>query len=798
MALTEQEKKIALELQAQGKNAKEIAGYLGGQRLNRPSSVSLKQQAMETPQKKSSLFDDLGEDILQTGQGIARQFQEAHQEGVETIQDENLTFGEKARRVFARAFAGGSRAVIEEPFKGAIKSVLSPDQETALKQKAGQIGQDIINSPGGQDLYDLWTSLSPDAQRELGNAGMFLEGLADIATFGASKQIVKQTAGQGVDFVKRLRSISDDVADLSRPARDTVKPTAPISKGGLISDIKESTLFGADNARDRLIAKSLNLAPVEDIARIQDVTGNNVGEFLGRYDLIKGTPDQMVEELAKFQRRNYDRVSDLTSLIDGTYTFADSPQFESVLRFLSKELDNTTSPRFIQTKAQVDSLLNKGSFELADVQYSKRVFDEITSFYTRSGEVKSARKAADMANNMQDVRNFLESEVKAKYNVDIKELNNNVQTSRAILDAIVKRSGKDDTASLFQLGDMAIIGAGNVTAPGAGFAGLIAKKAFTLPPVQLRLAKKLDEMARESIEQGGLTPAKLQEIDDLIMSELAKGVTPDEKSLLQQVRESLRDIPLLEEGSPNAPRIQFEGGKTINQPPRGDVPRGLGDEPQAPSFNGGEIPKQLDNLVTEARKYKSADEFEKAVISKNVDTIQKPIRVFRGEGKGIGNSTLVRGKYFADSKEFASRFGDVTESTIPAGSKVFDLDKVKTGRGIISDQMLVNDRELTNYLIDNGVEYTKNTNASGVEYVQLFKDKVSYLSDIAKRFDKKGDFLEFLTTRQGLDEISGIDRQLGDTDLAWNRSRGVGIDNKKITRPKSQLKQIWEEANAKK
>tara|TARA_R110000868_G_scaffold320544_1_gene581440 strand:+ start:84 stop:269 length:186 start_codon:yes stop_codon:yes gene_type:complete len=61
----------------------------------------------------------------------------------------------------------------------------------------------------------------------------------------------------------------------------------------------------------------------------------------------------------------------------------------------------------------------------------------------------------------------------------------------------------------------------------------------------------------------------------------------------------------------------------------------------------------------------------------------------------------VKGQYFADSKEFASQFGNVTESVIPKGSKVFDLDSVKHGDGIIPQEIVVDQSALTKYLIDN-------------------------------------------------------------------------------------------------
>lgn len=159
-----------------------------------------------------------------------------------------------------------------------------------------------------------------------------------------------------------------------------------------------------------------------------------------------------------------------------------------------------------------------------------------------------------------------------------------------------------------------------------------------------------------------------------------------------------------------------------------------------------------------------------------ITTIKNPMTVYRGEGGGIGNTTLVRGKYFADSQDFAGVFGDVKEERIPAGAKIFDLDKVKSGEIDIPHQLVVDLDGFTQFLLDNGVEYTKNTNTRGVEYVRLGKNKDKVLEDIASRFDKKSDFLQYRTTPEGQAETKNLNIELGDSDRAWNKVKNLNID----------------------
>jgi hypothetical protein len=206
------------------------------------------------------------------------------------------------------------------------------------------------------------------------------------------------------------------------------------------------------------------------------------------------------------------------------------------------------------------------------------------------------------------------------------------------------------------------------------------------------------------------------------------------------------------------------------------------------------------NLLTEAKKYKSAEEFVKAQLDKNSYVMSVNKKVYRGEGKGIGNSTLVDGQYFADSKEFASQFGDVSESVIPKGSKVFDLDKIKSGGGIIPDEMLVDNKALTKYLIDNGFDYTRNTNTRGVEFVKL--NKISNeLESLASKSQSLTDFKKKVMANYDKyrDELARISQNYTTADNSRLRSPIDDIynkvENKGIPKTKSQLTEIWNKAN---
>jgi hypothetical protein len=101
---------------------------------------------------------------------------------------------------------------------------------------------------------------------------------------------------------------------------------------------------------------------------------------------------------------------------------------------------------------------------------------------------------------------------------------------------------------------------------------------------------------------------------------------------------------------------------------------------------------------------------------------KEPIKVYRAEDAKTGITTYVSGTYYATTEAFAKRYGEViTESAIPAGARVFDFDVIKgdMNQTVIPADILIDPDQTRQYLLDMGYQYTKNTNVSGVEYVQL-------------------------------------------------------------------------------
>lgn len=179
----------------------------------------------------------------------------------------------------------------------------------------------------------------------------------------------------------------------------------------------------------------------------------------------------------------------------------------------------------------------------------------------------------------------------------------------------------------------------------------------------------------------------------------------------------------------------------------------------------------------------------------------KDIKVYRGEGKGIGNSTYVKGEYFADSEEFAKQFGDVTEYTIPSDAKIFNLDDIKNGNVKIPENILVDQDALTKYIIDKGFEYTKNTNTRGIEYVKLNKT-ANDLQNLANTSNSLSDFKKRVMDNydQYREELARLSKNYTNADISrlrdpmediWNKTQEV----KTITpKTKPSIEPLIEEA----
>lgn len=380
-----------------------------------------------------------------------------------------------------------------------------------------------------------------------------LQGVAATGEIAGTIAGAAETGVQLNGLVNKAKNISNQISKISiaPPTKST-----GIAKG--ITDIVQDVTPKAADLRDRSIAKALRLAPVEDISVIKQSTGNDIGEFMGRYDLIKDTPGETAEALKNFQKQNYDLTRDAISLVDERYGFKDVPDFETTIDFLMEDLGKRKSPEYVSVMERLNSIKTTGEFDLMDVQYVKEVFDDVESIYKRTGDVRDAVAAQDKAQVIASVRRFIEDRVQEAYpDVDIRQLNNNVQTSRAILDAVVKRAPKADTANALKLGDFAVIGLGNQVSPGLGFATLFGKKLIESSPLQLRMARYWSGKSKDITD--GMTPKQLSDIKKMVSDELRKSIDSGDMDAVKEIKsvqKQIESVPIIKETGKVTPEIK--------------------------------------------------------------------------------------------------------------------------------------------------------------------------------------------------------------------------------------------------
>lgn len=483
--------------------------------------------------------ETFGQDIKSDFLGVGRDIISGSQKRAENIQDikSKMQSGEKGNipAIFETAgqLAGAGADAIGSVFKGAVKLVLKPKTEERVKGLVTDFGETIMENPQVQGAIK-WYDQLPEAQQDaLDAVGGFASLASEFIGVGAGKRLatgVKQGVSTGIDTG----------IDITKQG---VKKTSTGISTGLktVKDTAQDIIPTASDLRDRTLARALRLAPVEDISRIEQATGNKIGEFMNRFELVKDTPAETVDALSKFQKQNYNRVREAIALDDGVYTFKDIPEMQDTIDLLKNDLAGRKSVEYKNAISTLENIENKGQFDLMEVQYVKSLADDVESLYKRSGEVKDSILMQDKAQTINRVRGFIEDRVIEKYpDIDIRALNNNTRTSRAILDAVIKRGSKADTSSFFQLGDLAVLGVGNVQTPGLGYAALFTKKVFESSPIQLRLSRFFSGKANAKQVVDGLTPAKLKELDTLITKELKASIDDVETvSKLQEVQSAI-------------------------------------------------------------------------------------------------------------------------------------------------------------------------------------------------------------------------------------------------------------------
>jgi len=381
--------------------------------------------------------------------------------------------------------------------------------------------------------------------------------LADIASVVTGAGATVRATGQA----GKISTIADAGSAITR-AGQALEPTNVIGKA-----ITAPVRAAGNSAPGRMIGESLATPTTivqgqvvkaldltqGDLQRISATTGNDVTEFITRNNLLKDTPEEIAFALDDVKANTMALVRNEVSAVDTVYKAAEVPRLQDGMRVILQGVDKVTGLE--DEAAEIRRLLQQDDYSLSDVQRAKELIDANSSIYSRMGDVRSSSQAKGLDNVRKDLRAFIEDEVSKATDgaTDIKKLNNDVSTSKAISDAIEARATRGQTRASGNVFN-GILGftAASAFSPEVGLAVFVGKKLSETPSFRIALARTLNA-----------TPA--QDVKRISEAMVSNNLTPEVRASISQIVETAKtNMAPIESAS----QVVDETNQTIQSQPQ--------------------------------------------------------------------------------------------------------------------------------------------------------------------------------------------------------------------------------------
>lgn len=272
---------------------------------------------------------------------------------------------------------------------------------------------------------------------------------------------------------------------------DGVMPKLPPGAGKYVAGAVRDVVPTKQALIDTNLAKALDLTP-GDLRNIKASTGNDIGPWLSSNNLIGINKSNTQGLISGFFKKNYEEVRAEIAKVKDLYSADAVPRYRETLNALAVETQGKLGLE--AASKEIQTLLKKEQVTLADVQRVKELLDDHYSLYNRLGDVQQAAQKQGLANVRDEIKTFIESEVKQKTGADIRQMNNNVSTAKSLNDAIEARTPRGLTRANITWRD-AMVGLGvyAFASPLVGLAAVVAYKLATSPTARLRFARWLDQ-----------------------------------------------------------------------------------------------------------------------------------------------------------------------------------------------------------------------------------------------------------------------------------------------------------------
>lgn len=321
--------------------------------------------------------------------------------------------------------------------------------------------------------------------------------LADLATIisGGGAAVTKVGTVSKIADVAKVGSQITKVGQALEPVTaisKTLGKGKDIIAGSKVGQItKEIIPTGKEMQRNQVV-KALDLTQ-GDVANITKSTGNDVTDFIVSKNLIKNTPEEVADSLNDIRKTTKELRNSEIKKVTNTYTKDQIPGAIKGLEEIKKGVSDIAGLEDEVTK--IDNLLEKEAFTLEDIQLAKDLIDDNSNIYSKIGDVKSSATARGLDKIRKEVRKFIEDEVTTATQgaTDIKKLNNDIQTSYAIEDAINTRATRNLTRQKISLSDIMVgLGGSAAFSPAVGLGLYIGKKIIETPSFRLAFTKALN------------------------------------------------------------------------------------------------------------------------------------------------------------------------------------------------------------------------------------------------------------------------------------------------------------------
>ncbi|MBX4188171.1 MAG: hypothetical protein KW793_03490 [Candidatus Doudnabacteria bacterium] len=358
----------------------------------------------------------------------------------------------------------------------------------------------------------------------------------------------------------------------------------------------------ADRVVNHEVTGALDLTQ-GDVKNIHLSTGNDVGQWIADRNLIGLNKESTLKSIKDFYKENYQAVRSEINSVKATYDPVEIPRYSEALRSIKQKI--TGVPGLQEANAEVDILLKKPRPTLADAQRVKELMDDHFNLYKATGDVGEGVQKTGLANIRKDLRQWIETEVKDRTGVNIKELNNNVATSRSISDAIETRATRGLTRSNLRIGDLGAFGIGfGFGGPLVGAAAVLGKRIIESPTFRLRFARIIDGFS-------DATKAR-------VAGEFEKGIVPREVQSLLNDSSKSSSAAKVSTTQPNIPPSTLNTNESI---PNSTINRG---NTQAGFINPEAMIKSAKNFLKKAPEYgllKDMSEYTNTFYARKLDPL---------------------------------------------------------------------------------------------------------------------------------------------------------------------------------